>query len=67
MNEYKSPLKEWRKEHGLSLRQLTAMTGVSANVINQFERYGNITAFTLNRLADGLGVTTDWLLGRTKQ
>ncbi len=67
MSEYRSPLKEWRDEHGMSLRMLEDKTGVSKDVLNRFEKYGNTTVFALVRIADTLSVSTDWLLGRTEK
>lgn len=67
MDEYKSPLKEWRTARNISKHKVATMTGVDPNTVDRFEKSGNISSYNLCRIADGTGLTTDWLLGRAKQ
>lgn len=59
-------LRSLRKRQGLSLRVLATRTDTSPSYISDLERgvRGAPTAPVLERLANGLGVTVDTLLGR---
>ena len=48
----------------MSMRDLAKKTGMSVSLISRGCSGKNMTAATLLGIADGLGVTTDWLLGR---
>lgn len=58
-----------RRDKRMSQQELAERAGLSANTIARLER-GNIQKIYsdhLDRLADALGVSTDYLLGRTEQ
>ncbi len=59
-------LRQARKEKGLSLVKLADLSGVHETAINAYEcaRYGPGLNNAI-RLADDLGVSLDWLAGRT--
>ena len=58
-----------RTERGLSLRQLAARTGLKAQNISRIEtgKRAHVRSDTLERLAEALLCTTDYLLGRAAQ
>ena len=60
-----SPLGRLCKERGITQTQLSRKTGLNRQHIHQLI-YGTVDpqGKTLIRLADALGVTTDYLLGR---
>ena len=59
-------IKECREAHGLSKAQLAKKAGFSRATITHIEqrRTDGLSAITLKKLADVLGVSTDYLLGR---
>jgi transcriptional regulator with XRE-family HTH domain len=56
-----------RRDQKLSQQKLANKTGISANTIARLERgdIQKIYSDNLNRLADALQVSSDYLLGRT--
>lgn len=62
-------LRMLRKHRGMSLRQLASKAEVSTSYLSDLERgaRGAPTAPVLGRLADGLGISVDMLLGRENQ
>ncbi len=64
-NIFMERLSTARKRMNLSKRQLAFRIHISPAAMGQFERGVALpTLKTLVSLADALGVTTDWLLGR---
>lgn len=59
-------LEELRAEHGISISELAAMTGVSRPYLSEIEsgKNTNIGLPILIELADYFGVTLDYLVGR---
>lgn len=65
--KFRERLKEWRLKRGMSQEELARTAGVPLASVSHFEtahRFPN--AETLRRLADALGVSADYLLGRVK-
>lgn len=60
-------IKDLRVEQRLTLEQLAALTELSSSAIGKYESGDSkdISAFAIVRLADRLGVSTDYLLGVT--
>jgi transcriptional regulator with XRE-family HTH domain len=59
-------LKAARELRGMNQEQLAERSGLQASAISHFETGGRKPSFdNLKRLADALGVSTDYLLGRT--
>jgi len=60
-------IKDLRVEQRLTLEQLAALTELSSSAIGKYESGDSkdISAFAIVRLADKLGVSTDYLLGVT--
>ncbi len=61
-------IKDLRVEKHLTLEQLAELTGLSCSAIGKYEggEYKDISAFAIAKLADKLGVSTDYLLCRTE-
>ena len=61
-------IKDLRVEKRLTLEQLAELTGLSSSAIGKYEsgEYKDISAFAIAKLADKLGVSTDYLLCRTE-
>ena len=61
-------IKDLRVEKRLTMEQLTELTGLSSSAIGKYEsgEYKDIGAFAIAKLADKLGVSTDYLLCRTE-
>jgi len=61
-------LRQLRAEAGMSQKKLAEKSGISPNSIMRYES-GKVdpTSFMLCCLADALGVTTDYLLGRSEK
>ena len=61
-------IKDLRVEKHLTLEQLAELTGLSSSAIGKYEsgEYKDISAFAIAKLADKLGVSTDYLLCRTE-
>jgi transcriptional regulator with XRE-family HTH domain len=63
VNDFASRLKQLRKQRELSQVQLAEAVGVHTNHIGRYERgESQASAQALKRLADALGVTTDYLI-----
>ena len=61
-------LRQLRADAGMSQKQLSVKSELSANSIGMYE-HGKVdtTSFMLCCLADALHVTTDYLLGRSEK
>ena len=61
-------IKDLRVEKRLTLEQLADLTGLSSSAIGKYEsgEYKDISAFAIAKLADKLGVSTDYLLCQTE-
>ena len=61
-------LKDLRVERGLTREQLAEQTGLSKSALGKYEAddFKDISAFAIAKLADKLGVSTDYLLCRTE-
>ena len=61
-------IKDLRVEKHLTLEQLAELTELSSSAIGKYEsgEYKDISAFAIAKLADKLGVSTDYLLCRTE-
>lgn len=58
-------LRGWRMENGVGLRHLADILGVSERSVVGWELGEFYPGFdALSRLADGMGVSVDWLMGR---
>ena len=66
--EFGERLRMLRQRKGMSLRELSIKAGISTSYLSDLERgtRGAPTAPVLERLADGLEVSVDALLGREK-
>jgi transcriptional regulator with XRE-family HTH domain len=63
---FPSRLKAARELRGLNQDQLAERSGLQPSAVSHFETGGRKPSFdNLKRLADALGVSTDYLLGRT--
>jgi len=67
MSKFPAILKELRAERKISLSELSKLTGIDQGYLSRLERgeKSNPSAEVLSKLADALGVTTDFLLGRS--
>ena len=66
--KFRERLREWRTKRGLTQEELATKAEVPTISVSHFEtghRFPN--AESLRRLADALGVSTDYLLGRIKK
>lgn len=54
-------LKEIRNQHGLSIRELSELSGVPRRTIEDIERKGECKVSTAIKLADALKVSLDQL------
>lgn len=60
-------LKQLREEKGILLKELAAYLDVSIGTVSNYERGIHMPDLdTLNKLASFYGVTTDYLIGRTR-
>ena len=65
MEELSARLSDLLESHDISQRQLALATGISASTIcSIIGEQQDVTAYTLVKIADYFGVTTDYLLGR---
>lgn len=65
MEELSARLSDLLASHDISQRELSRATGISASTICRIiGEQQDITAYTLVKIADYFGVTTDYLLGR---
>ena len=65
---FRARLREWRLKRGLTQEELARKADVPTISVSHFEtghRFPN--AESLRRLADALGVSADYLLGRVKE
>ena len=62
-------LKDLRVERSLTLKQLSAETGISKSALGKYEAddFKDISPFSMVELAKFYGVSTDYLLGLTEQ
>ena len=62
-------IKDLRVEKRLTMEQPAELAGLSSSAIGKYEsgEYKDISAFAIAKLADKLGVSTDYLLCRTEQ
>lgn len=58
-------IKDTAKENGITIKNMLVDCGLSINTLNQMTDKKGISCFSLNRIADYLGVSVDYLLGRT--
>jgi transcriptional regulator with XRE-family HTH domain len=68
-NGFSKRIRELRRQHNLSQTELGKIVGLHYTHISRYERGLSIPASdTLKRLAEGLGVTTDYLIdGKTNE
>ena len=67
-NVFAHRLRAARQKRGLNQLDLASRAGLQATAISHFETGTRRPSFdNLRRLADALGVTTDYLLGRVKE
>ena len=60
-------VRAWRTENGIELTQLAAMLQISPRSLEGWELGEFCPGYTaLLRLADSMGVSTDWLMGRSR-
>jgi transcriptional regulator with XRE-family HTH domain len=65
--EFGHRLKELREDHDLGQKEIASLLNVSVSAASSYERGRNHPDFKgLCALADYFGVSTDYLLGRTK-
>ena len=70
MNQVGKKIKESREKLNLSMTKLAELTGLTISAISQFENEKDDRAPSLDslqKLANALGVTTDYLLGREEE
>lgn len=58
-------IKDTAKENGITIKNMLVDCGLSINTLNQMTDKKGISCFSLNKIADYLGVSVDYLLGRT--
>ena len=67
MGEFGKKLRELRQSRGITQEQLAEMADISRVMVGRYENTGQLPALdTLVRIADALGTSTDYLLGRTE-
>ena len=67
MGQFGDRLREVRAFRGITQEQLAEMADTSRAMIGRYETTDQLPALdTLVRIADALGVSTDYLLGRTE-
>lgn len=59
-------IKDTAKENGITIKNMLVDCGLSINTLNQMTDKKGISCFSLNKIADYLGVSVDYLLGRTE-
>lgn len=67
IDEFKLNLRRFMKEKNLNAEQLSKISGVCSYSVHSYLRentYRGLQAYTLERLAEALGVTMDELWGR---
>lgn len=65
--EISSRIKLQAKDSQVSLKTMLTDLGLGINLISQLAKGQNITAINLAQIADYLGCSVDYLLGRTEQ
>lgn len=58
-------IKDTAKGNGITIKNMLVDCGLSINTLNQMTDKKGISCFSLNKIADYLGVSVDYLLGRT--
>ncbi|MCM1508495.1 MAG: hypothetical protein NC177_15400 [Ruminococcus flavefaciens] len=58
-------IKNTAKKNGITIKNMLIDCGLSINTLNQMTDKKGISCFSLNKIADYLGVSVDYLLGRT--
>lgn len=58
-------IKDTAKGNGITIKNMLVDCGLSINTLNQMTDKKGISCFSLNKIADCLGVSVDYLLGRT--
>ncbi|MGN1081825.1 MAG: helix-turn-helix domain-containing protein [Acutalibacteraceae bacterium] len=65
---YFQRLRDLREDHDMTQTQIAQILGIQQTVYSRYERgYQTIPIEHLLKLADHYGVTTDYMLGRTKK
>ncbi len=65
MSEVGNRIRALRKKRGLTQVQLSRQTGISQSNVSQYERFVEPPASALGKIAETLGTTADYLIGRT--
>ena len=58
-------IKDTAKSNGVMIKNMLSDCGLSVNTLNQMTDKKGISCFSLQKIADYLGVSVDYLLGRT--
>ncbi|MDE5834605.1 MAG: helix-turn-helix transcriptional regulator [Ruminococcus sp.] len=58
-------IKQSAKDKKITIKQLLDICGLNVNYISQFANGKDMTGMNLYKIADYLGVSVDYLLGRT--
>ena len=58
-------IRDTAKGNGITIKNMLVDCGLSINTLNQMTDKKGISCFSLNKIADYLGVSVDYLLGRT--
>ena len=67
MGQFSERIRQVRTMRGITQEQLAEMADISRVMIGRYETTDQLPALdTLIRIADALGVSTDYLLGRTE-
>lgn len=67
MGEFGKKLREVRQSRSITQEQLAEMADISRVMVGRYETTDQLPALdTLVRIADALGTSTDYLLGRTE-
>lgn len=67
MGQFSERIRQVRTMRGITQEQLAEMADISRVMIGRYETTDQLPALdTLIRIADALGVSTDYLLGRTQ-
>lgn len=67
MNNMAMKIKQWRIKHHLEQDEMARRIGFSTRALQTWERGERLPGSeALRALADCMGVSTDWLLGRTQ-
>ena len=67
MGVFGKRLREVRVFRGITQEQMAEMADITRNMVGRYETTDQLTSLdTLIRIADALGISTDYLLGRTE-